>query len=219
MAFDFKDVLKEHKKILLPSAGVLLLVLVMTIFLSNGISPLDMNNGLITGGTNVSSPSMQLRQGVDYQAVIKTNEGNITVDLYENIAPLTVNNFVYLSNKGFYNNLTFHRIVKDFVIQGGDPRGDGTGGPGYSFKDEIDASVRFEPYVLAMANAGPDTNGSQFFITTAKFNGAHLNGQHTIFGKVIKGFDVVDSIENVSADLTGKPFSVIRINTIDIIEK
>ncbi|MCB0033213.1 MAG: peptidylprolyl isomerase [Anaerolineales bacterium] len=129
-----------------------------------------------------------------YQAVITLeNGGEMVLNLYDDIAPITVNNFVYLANQGFYDGTVFHRVMADFMAQGGDPTGTGTGGPGYQFEDEFDPSLRFDRRgLLAMANAGPGTNGSQFFIT---FDPAsHLNDAHTIFGELIQGDDVLSSI-------------------------
>ncbi len=130
------------------------------------------------------------------QATIKTNKGEIKLDLFPDVAPVTVVNFITLANSGYYNNLTFHRVIKDFMIQGGDPTGTGSGGPGYQFGDEFKEGVVFDKKgILAMANAGPNTNGSQFFITHVPTD--WLNHKHTIFGKVVSDMDqeVVDKIE------------------------
>lgn len=152
-------------------------------------------------------------------AIIETDKGAIKLELFAKDAPKTVDNFTKLAGQGFYNGLTFHRVINDFVIQGGDPKGDGTGGPGYSFEDEINPwslglsdnvikayesqgykytrdlqSHKMEAGVLAMANAGPNTNGSQFFIVTTQAQ-PHLDGKHTVFGKVIEGMDVVLKIQ------------------------
>lgn len=126
------------------------------------------------------------------EATITTHEGVIVLDLDFKSAPNTVANFVDLSNKGFYNGLIFHRVIPGFMIQGGDPEGNGRGGPGYTFDDEI-SSLKHEAGVISMANSGPNTNGSQFFITHAPQ--PHLDGKHTVFGKVISGQDVVCRIE------------------------
>lgn len=224
-------------------------------------------------------PDMQLKVDTDYTATIDTNYGEIEVDLLEENAPVTVNNFVVLADEGFYNGLTFHRIVKDFVIQGGDPLGTGTGGPGYTFEDEINPdsigldkitvadaasyltqlynpydaatagyapnslknnankslsefyddvigydydydlnSVAFEPGVLAMANSGPNTNGSQFFITVSGSQTASLNGRHTVFGEVIDGMKVVDEISTELVDANSKPVTEVTIKRITIHE-
>lgn len=133
---------------------------------------------------------MVLESDVNYQAVFCTDEGAVYIDLLEDYAPLTVNNFVFLAQNGYYNNTVFHRVIEDFMAQGGDPTATGTGGPGYQFEDEFVGFLNFaEPGWLAMANAGPGTNGSQFFITTAPT--PHLDFRHTIFGKVLEGQDVV----------------------------
>jgi cyclophilin family peptidyl-prolyl cis-trans isomerase len=171
-----------------------------------------------TQSTNKKSgaPAMQLRQDVDYKALIKTNKGDFTVDLFEKEAPITVNNFVYLSKMGFYDGLKFHRIIQDFMIQGGDPKGNGTGGPGYSFQDEINEK-KLVRGSLAMANAGPNTNGSQFFIVTAE-NTPWLDKKHTNFGQVIENYNVVEEISKVSKDQNDKPLIDVVIKTILIQE-
>ncbi len=126
-------------------------------------------------------------------AVIATDKGEIKLKLFPDEAPLTVMNFVNLSQRGYYNGLKFHRVIADFMIQGGDPTGTGTGGPGYRFKDEFNPSLRHDSAgTLSMANAGPGTNGSQFFITHVPT--PHLDGKHSVFGKVISGQDAVDAI-------------------------
>jgi peptidyl-prolyl cis-trans isomerase B (cyclophilin B) len=129
-----------------------------------------------------------------YTATLKTNRGDIVLDLFAAQTPVTVNNFVSLARDGFYNGVTFHRVINDFMIQGGDPDGTGRGGPGYTFRDEIVGTLKHDkPGVLSMANAGPGTNGSQFFITHVPT--PWLNGKHTVFGQVIEGQDVVNAIE------------------------
>lgn len=128
-----------------------------------------------------------------YMATFKTAKGDIVVQLFADKAPKTVNNLVFLARAGFYDNTTFHRVLKDFMAQGGDPTGSGAGGPGYQFADEINASLTFDqPGLLAMANAGANTNGSQFFLTFVPT--PWLNGHHTIFGKVASGMDVLLSL-------------------------
>ena len=280
MGFDIKDQLKEHKKILLPGAGIIVLTLILVAFYSNGMDPFNIDTDITGNGNSIldgsgtkktytSAPAMTLVSGKDYTATIKTEFGNIVVDLFEKDTPMTVNSFVFLSKEKFYNGLTFHRIVKDFVIQGGDPKGDGTGDPGYKYADEIDTKAiglddikvkeaaflksfygsavnsylessvsefysavlgykytpgkgtnKFDKYVLAMANSGPGTNGSQFFITTGTFTGeAYLNGKHTVFGRVVSGFDVVDAIEDVNVKSNDKPTSPVVIKSIEITTK
>ncbi len=138
-------------------------------------------------------PSNVLEPGVDYYTIICTEFGPVYIDLYEDVTPETVNNFVSLANDGFYDGLTFHRVMADFMAQGGDPAGNGTGGPGYDFRDEFAPFMSFDrPGLLAMANSGADTNGSQFFITTVVTD--WLNYRHTIFGEVLAGQDVVEAI-------------------------
>ena len=127
-------------------------------------------------------------------ATIQTNRGDIVLELHQDQTPNTVKNFVDLAEKGYYNGLTFHRVIPDFMIQGGCPDGTGMGGPGYKFADEFDPELRHDgPGVLSMANAGPNTNGSQFFITHVAT--PHLDGKHSVFGRVVTGQDVVDAIE------------------------
>ncbi len=129
-----------------------------------------------------------------YTATIETNRGVIALKLYATQAPRTVNNFVWLADDGYYDGVTFHRVIKDFMIQGGDPTGTGRGGPGYTFKDEFDPALKHDkPGVLSMANAGANTNGSQFFITHVAT--PWLDGKHSIFGQVTEGQDVVNAIE------------------------
>src|SRR5579864_5736177 len=124
------------------------------------------------------------------EATLQTNHGAITVELFDDDAPKTVENFRTLAEQGFYDGLSFHRIIKDFMIQGGCPQGTGTGGPGYQFADEFKGNPHgVDRYTLCMANAGPGTNGSQFFIVTKKDGCSWLNGKHTVFGKVTKGTD------------------------------
>jgi cyclophilin family peptidyl-prolyl cis-trans isomerase len=140
------------------------------------------------------APEQVLVPGADYLAIFCTAAGAVTVDLYENATPETVNNFVFLAQNGFYNNTTFHRVIPDFMAQGGDPSATGSGGPGYEFNDEFVGALFFDRAgLLAMANAGPNTNGSQFFITTAATD--WLDYRHTIFGEVIAGYDNVTAIE------------------------
>jgi cyclophilin family peptidyl-prolyl cis-trans isomerase len=208
--------------------------------------------------TYKQAPEKVIEDGVDYQALIKTNQGDITIDLLENNAPNTVNNFVFLAEDGFYDKVQFHRVVQDFVIQSGsrltlddNPNNDGVGGPGYKFNDEInwnslnldsdtqddlreagyspDNNVRSVPlakYTVAMANAGANTNGSQFFIVTGEKSDDSieaLNGKHTVFAKVIDGMSVVDKINDVElTDIntpSPRPRSAVIIESVQIIKK
>lgn len=139
-------------------------------------------------------PEMQIDLSKTYRVTIKTNRGDIELELYPEHAPKTVNNFVYLAGEGFYDGITFHRVIDNFMIQGGDPTGTGSGGPGYRFEDEVTGNpLTHERCVISMANAGPGTNGSQFFITHAPQS--HLDGKHTVFGAVVQGHDVVDAVQ------------------------
>lgn len=139
------------------------------------------------------APEQVIEPNVDYRAIFCTEAGPIYVDLFEDQAPVTVNSFVFLAQNDFYNNITFHRVLADFMAQGGDPTGTGTGGPGYQFQDEFSGYLRFDrPGLLAMANAGAGTNGSQFFLTTVVTS--HLDFRHTIFGEVLSGQDNLDNL-------------------------
>ena len=204
------DTLKENSKILLLSIGILI------------VSILGL---MLTKQSNLSSTSFMEEEKLanlpNYSATIKTNMGNIEIDLFEKETPNTVSNFVKLSNDGFYNGLVFHRVVEGFVIQGGDPNGNGTGGPGYKFNDEITVR-KFTRYSLAMANSGPNTNGSQFFITLgdiAEENLRNLDGGYTLFGEVTEGTEVVDSIGRVQVDEKDKPLTPVVIESITIKEE
>ena len=129
------------------------------------------------------------------KAIIKTEKGDMTVEFYDNDAPETVANFLKLAKEGYYDGVTFHRVINDFVIQGGDPTGTGAGGPGYTIKCELDGENQYHDRgVLSMAHAGRDTGGSQFFICHSRTNTAHLDRNHTCFGKVVENVDVVDDI-------------------------
>jgi len=140
-----------------------------------------------------SPPAMQIDAAKSYQATMETTKGTIEIDLFAQYAPKTVNNFVFLAQEGYYDGIVFHRVISNFMVQGGDPTGTGRGGPGYKFEDEFAGNpMKHETGSLSMANAGPGTNGSQFFITHAPQ--PHLNGRHTVFGKVTQGQDVVDAI-------------------------
>jgi peptidyl-prolyl cis-trans isomerase B (cyclophilin B) len=140
-----------------------------------------------------SAPEMQIDTSKKYRVTIKTNRGDIELELYPEHAPKTVNNFVYLAGEGFYDGIAFHRVIDNFMIQGGDPTGSGAGGPGYRFEDELAGNpLTHERRVISMANAGPNTNGSQFFITHGPQ--PHLDGKHTVFGVVVGGDDVVDAV-------------------------
>jgi peptidyl-prolyl cis-trans isomerase A (cyclophilin A) len=283
------DMLKEHKNVLLPLLAAVIIILGLGYFMSreDSISLLDPlpggseSNGAGSTKRYDSAPEMTLKDGVDYYATIKTNYGEFEVFLYSQDAPKTVNNFVFLSNEGFYDGLTFHRVIEDFMIQGGDPEGNGSGGPGYQFSDEINPNAlgldrkyvknspflsmlydsnnaatmgyspnslrehaddtlaefyddvigydydyslnshKFTEGVIAMANAGPSTNGSQFFVTVTGSASQieQLEGRHTVFGRVTSGMEVVDEIVGVSTDAYKKPVDDVIIEQITISER
>jgi cyclophilin family peptidyl-prolyl cis-trans isomerase len=169
-----------------------------------------------------SSPPMTINKNKQYIATIKTNFGDIEVELLPKDAPLAVNNFVFLANQGFYDGVKFHRVVKGFVIQGGDPTGTGAGGPGYKFADEK-VTRGYVPGTLAMANSGPNTNGSQFFICLSDLS-SRLPKNYTIFGQVTGGFDVVQKIADVpvvaaTRGEASSPTVDVHIETVTIQEK
>lgn len=167
-----------------------------------------------------SPPEMKISKDRKYKAILSTNKGEMTIDLFVKETPLTVNNFVFLSKEGFYNGTIFHRIIKDFMIQSGDPSGDGTGGPGYTFADEK-ITRDYKRGIVAMANSGPNTNGSQFFILHKDYK---LPKKYVIFGKVIEGIETVDAIAQVSVVDNGqgeksKPTEEVRVEKVEIIEE
>jgi cyclophilin family peptidyl-prolyl cis-trans isomerase len=147
-------------------------------------------------------------------ATMVTNHGDIKLELFDDDAPKTVQNFRDLAGKGFYDGLIFHRVIKDFMIQGGCPQGTGTGGPGYTFEDEFN-DHKIVRGALAMANAGPNTNGSQFFIVTTDA-APWLDGKHTVFGQVVDGMDVVDTIEGGDTDARDRPIEDARIEKLQL---
>jgi cyclophilin family peptidyl-prolyl cis-trans isomerase len=160
-------------------------------------------------------PEMVIDPKKHYTAKFKTDKGDFTVELYADKAPKTVNNFVFLAREGFYNGVTFHRVIKGFMAQGGDPTGTGTGGPGYKFGDEFHPGLRHNTAgILSMANAGPGTNGSQFFITHGPT--PHLDNKHSVFGKVTEGMDNLLAIEERDPMRARTPGT--KINSIEITE-
>lgn len=163
-----------------------------------------------------SPPKMQIDPQKRYSAVIDTAKGEIVIKLFGDKTPVTVNNFVFLSQQGFYDGTIFHRVIQDFMAQGGDPTGTGRGGPGYQFADEFNPSLRHDkPGVLSMANAGPNTNGSQFFITHVPT--PWLDGKHSVFGHVTKGMDVLLSIPPRDPQRPDAPG--VQLNSITILEE
>jgi len=150
-------------------------------------------------------------------ALIKTNQGDIKVKFYGEDSPITVNNFLNLAKKDFYNGVIFHRVIKDFMIQGGDPTGTGMGGPGYKFQDEFN-DHKLVKGSLAMANSGPNTNGSQFFIVTAEAT-PWLDGRHTNFGEVVEGMDIVEKIDNTKVGQGDRPAEDMIILSVELLEE
>jgi cyclophilin family peptidyl-prolyl cis-trans isomerase len=166
--------------------------------------------------TSASTQTTSTNNSKNHMITLNTNYGTIVFQTYDADAPNTVKNFVTLANKGFYNGLTFHRVIPGFMIQGGDPNGTGTGGPGYTFADELNPDTPsyqagYKTGVVAMANSGPNTNGSQFFIMDADYP---LPNNYTIFGKVVSGQDVVDKIAHVQRDGSDKPLSPVIMKTV-----
>jgi len=149
-------------------------------------------------------------------ATLHTNHGPVELELHDDDAPKTVENFRKLAGDGFYDGVTFHRVIPDFMIQGGDPTGTGSGGPGYTFEDEFN-DHKVERGALAMANAGPNTNGSQFFVVTAEAT-PWLDGKHTVFGRVTSGMEVVDAISQVETDANDKPREPVVIERVELAE-
>jgi cyclophilin family peptidyl-prolyl cis-trans isomerase len=173
-----------------------------------------------TAPTKSQAPAMEIDKNKSYTAVLKTSEGDITLELYADKTPITVNNFVHLARASFYNKTIFHRVIKGFMIQGGDPNGNGSGGPGYQFNDEP-FTGEYTRGTIAMANAGPNTNGSQFFIM---HQDNQLPKNYVIFGKVIKGIEVVDKIAEAPVEQgpngeMSKPTNPVTVNSVQITEK
>ncbi len=168
-------------------------------------------------GPNVDEQNVQY--GKPYAAIQVEGFGTIKIQLDKEKAPKTVDNFITLANKGFYNGLTFHRVIPDFMIQGGDPQGDGTGGPGYTIESEASNGLKHDKGAISMAKKSGDTrmSGSQFFIVQAADGAHHLDGEHTVFGKVVSGLDLVDRITTVNIDANDKPVDPIIISSVTII--
>jgi cyclophilin family peptidyl-prolyl cis-trans isomerase len=199
-------------------------------FMSESIGKMvqyDGKRGTIWVGNRYSqAPKLSIDQNKTYTATMSTTKGSITIDLFADKAPLTVNNFIFLAKEGFYDDILFHRVINNFVIQSGDPSATGQGGPGYAFQDELNSGYKYEPGIVAMANSGPDTNGSQFFICTGSDSDyLNTNPNYTIFGKVTQGMDTVRQI--AAAPVKESPLTLeksvpvkdIKINQITIVEK
>ncbi len=162
-------------------------------------------------------PELEIDPQRQYSATLETSKGTMQLELYAADAPSTVNNFVFLARRGFYDGVIFHRVIEGFMIQGGDPTGTGRGGPGYRFQDELDLARRhgYPRGTLAMANAGPNTQGSQFFLV---HEDAALSPDYTVFGRVVEGLDVVDDIAASSTDRADRPLEDVRIERVTIHE-
>ena len=188
-------------------------------------SPSSSTPPTVARKTYTAPPAMTIDKNRSYSAIFDTNLGKFTVQLYAKEAPKTVNNFVFLANERFYEGIVFHRIIKTFMIQTGDPQGNGTGGPGYKFEDELNTGFKYEPGIVAMANSGKNTNGSQFFICTGE-DSKSLNMQpnYSIFGKVSEGMDVVQKIAATPVKVGSEaspslPTEKVVINSITIVVK
>ena len=163
-----------------------------------------------------SAPDLDIDLSKSYTATLDTSHGEIVIEFDPERSPRTVNNFVFLANEGFYDGVIFHRVIENFMIQGGDPTGTGRGGPGYKFRDEIEGPGEYSRGTVAMANAGPNTNGSQFFIVHKDTGLPH---SYTIFGKVTSGMDAVDSIATTDTDSSDRPRDEVLINQVTITEE
>lgn len=178
-------------------------VMLFTVFMAGGCLAAD--HGMSKGEGNVKNRI----------AVFETNMGSFEIELFEDKAPITTKNFIDLAEKGFYDGLIFHRVIDGFMIQGGDPNGTGTGGPGYTIPDEFHKDLKHDSEgILSMANAGPNTGGSQFFITLAET--PWLNNHHSVFGKVVKGMDVVKKIGKVDTDFQDRPLKEVVMEKVTI---
>lgn len=203
--------------------GILFVIIIILVIVllqpsqTDKISDSQLKKPLPTETKNINS-EIEIDMKKTYQAIIKTSEGEITIKLNAKETPITVNNFVKLSKKDFYKNTIFHRVIKGFMIQGGDPKGDGTGGPGYQFNDEP-FTGDYKRGIIAMANAGPNTNGSQFFIMHKDYD---LPKNYVIFGQVVKGIEVVDKIAEAPVEQSGegsKPINPVKVISVSIIEQ
>jgi len=187
----------------------------VAILLASGCVNSSSTGAGAAGGSLISESHQETGMAKNSVATFETSMGAFSVELYQDKAPLTAGNFIKLAKSGFYDNLTFHRVIADFMIQGGDPDGDGTGGPGYTIKDEFGAGLKHSSEgMLSMANAGPNTGGSQFFITLAPT--PWLDGKHAIFGRVISGMDVVRKIGSVKTGGSDAPLTPVIVKKVTI---
>jgi cyclophilin family peptidyl-prolyl cis-trans isomerase len=175
----------------------------------------DMNRRNSVSKQYSSQPEMVIDTSQSYSAVLHTNHGDIAFDLLADRSPVTVNNFVFLAREGFYDNVIFHRVIPGFMLQGGDPTGTGTGGPGYRFNDETDGAGEYSRGTVAMANSGPNTNGSQFFVMHSDYGLPH---SYTIFGNVTSGLEAVDAIASGDIGRGDRPTTDVVISSVDITE-
>ncbi len=205
---DIGGILKDNLKAFLPVLGLIIVIIAFyTVNLDSSYF------------TNIARVNNQVEKADEYAygAVVETTLGSFTIELFEDLAPKNVANFVSLAEDGFYKNLRFHRVISNFIIQTGDPEGDGYGNAGYYVKDEIAKDLKFEPYVVAMANEGKkNTNSSQFFVTLSDGDFIHLDGEYTIIGKVKEGIPVVEEIGRVNVDSNFSPTREILIRNIVI---
>jgi len=216
MGISFKSILKDNKAIFLPLGGLLVLILVVIFSSGSGIdlfNPLGtLENKQFTGAEDI------LEEGRNYSAIIKTTQGDIEINLFEDEVPVSVNNFVFLSAQGFYQGLTFHKVINNFIIQTGDPLANSTGDAGYMYTDII-TTRKMKSYSVAMANMGEkSSNSSQFFIVCEGADTSNIEGKYTIIGEVTKGFVIVDAIGNATVDENYKPLNDITIQSIQILE-
>ena len=191
---------KEITKILVIIAILIVVGWIVGSWMSKDLSPKTNTNMETKTLSWTEAPKMEIDKTKTYKALVKTTDGDLEIELFSKDNPITVNNFVFLARQGFYENIKFHRIMKDFMVQTGDPTGTGSGGPGYQFADELPITKKYTRGIVAMANAGSNTNGSQFFIMTKDYS---LQPNYVIFGKVVEGMSVVDAIEKVATGSAG----------------
>jgi len=212
---------KEITKILVIIAILIVVGWIVGSWMSKDLSPKTNTNMETKTLSWTEAPKMEIDKTKTYKALVKTTDGDLEIELFSKDNPITVNNFVFLARQGFYENIKFHRIMKDFMVQTGDPTGTGSGGPGYQFADELPITKSYSKGIVAMANAGPDTNGSQFFIMTKDYS---LQPNYVIFGEIVEGLDTLDKIANTSVvdndfGEKSKPTEDVLITAITIEEK
>jgi cyclophilin family peptidyl-prolyl cis-trans isomerase len=212
---------KEITKILVIIAVLIVVGWAVGSWMNKGLSP-KTNTTMETKNLSwTEAPKMEIDKTKIYKALVKTTGGDLEIELFAKDNPITVNNFIFLARQGFYENIKFHRIMKDFMVQTGDPTGTGSGGPDYQFADELPITKKYTKGIVAMANSGPNTNGSQFFIMTKDYS---LQPNYVIFGKVIEGLDTLDKIANTPVVDNGfgeksKPTEDVLITEITITEQ